>query len=378
MNGPSAPRIEALSVAVCHEWLTTYGGSEQVAQRIGDALGARDVYTTTARQNLADRLFPQTDVKVTSRWGDNRLLREHWQWFLPFMPIWWRSVDLTSYDLVFTSSHATVNAVRVPPGTPHLCYCHTPMRYAWDWRSEIERFPLPMRRLWPPVAALLRRADRRWAQRVTLFVANSEHVADRIRRYYGRDAVVVYPPIDTDFWTPGDEARNDYFLFAGRLVPYKRPDIAVRAATEAGVALVVAGAGPEAPRLKRLAGPRVRFVDSPSGEELRRLYRSARAFVFPGVEDFGMTLVEAQSCGTPVLALKRGGAMEAVVDGVTGHLYERDEVAALAEEMIGFDPGAYRSEDLRKHALGFSVSRFESEIRRLVEEVLTGRASDQR
>jgi glycosyltransferase involved in cell wall biosynthesis len=289
------------------------------------------------------------------------------------MPYAWSHLGLEGYDAVVTSSHACVNAIRVPDGVPHISYCHTPMRYAWQWRSELGRVPIPLRPLWPAVASWFRGADRRWARHVTRFIANSRHVAARILDAYGREADVVYPPVDTAYWTPAEGGgRSGEFLVAGRLVAYKRVDVAIRAAEAAGIPLIVAGDGPELPRLRHVSGPNVRFVVDPSRDELRELYRGARALVNPGVEDFGMTMVEAQACGTPVLALARGGATEAVIDGVTGTLYADPAPATLAMELRSFDPTRFDAERVRDQARRFDATRFDEQITTIVGEELAG------
>jgi glycosyltransferase involved in cell wall biosynthesis len=359
-------------VALCHEWVTTYGGSEQVAQRLARVLGVRDVFVFAARPELARELFPEQRLHV-HHWGSGRLGREHWQRLLPIMPYAWSHLTLGGYDAVVTSAHACVNAIRVPEGIPHISYCHTPMRYAWQWRSELSRAPAPLRPLWPAAAAWLRRADRRWAQRVTRFIANSRHVADRIRDSYGREADVVYPPVDTTYWTPSaDDARSEAFLVTGRLVAYKRIDVAIRASEAAGVPLIVAGGGPELPRLRRMAGANVTFVVDPPRDDMRELYRRAQALLNPGVEDFGMTMVEAQACGTPVVALARGGAREAVVDGVTGVLYKDPEPGSLAAVLTSFEPGRFDPAAIRIHAQWFDSAQFDDAIEGIVADVLHG------
>ena len=340
------------------------------------ALDIRDVFTFAADDQLAATLFPGANIQVVNRLGGGDLARRRWQWFLPVMARTWAAVDLNGYELIVTSSHAAVNAVQPAPGAKLISYCHTPMRYAWDWRPEIGRIPLPLRPFWPAIARRLQAQDRRRAQNVTQFVANSKHVAERIRSYYGKTAIVVYPPVDTTFWTPADgpadEPKDDYFLVAGRLVAYKRADIAVRAAALAGVRLVVAGSGPDIARLKRIAGSKVEFVEEPGQTELRDLYRSARALVFPGVEDFGMTMIEAQACGTPVIAFKRGGALEAVVDGVTGLLYDDPTPTGLATVLKKVDTGRYSREALRSHAERFDARRFDERFLAVVTAVLDG------
>ena len=359
-----------MHVALCHEWLTVYGGSDQVAAALARTFDIEDVFTFAEDPALARELFPHSKVRVAHRLGDTHLARKHWGWLLPVMPYAWKRLDLSEYDIVITSSHSCVNAIRVGPGASLISYCHTPMRYAWEWRSELGRFPVPARALWPALAAAFRAADKRWAARVTTFVANSRNVADRIARYYGREAEVVHPPIDTEYWSPDPNvAREDFYLYAGRLVAYKRPDIAVQAATEAGVRLIVAGAGPLAARLRGLAGPTVEFIDNPSNERLRDLYRTTRALVFPGAEDFGMTVVEAQACGAPVLARAEGGALETVVDGVTGKLYADPSVQGLAGEMKTFDPGRYSIHDIRSNAERFTPDVFAERMRQIAATV---------
>jgi len=363
----SSPRV-----AVCHEWVTTYGGSEQVAQRLVNALDATDVFTFTARPELAEALFPGRRVHV-SPLGRTASAREHWQRFLPVMPRAWAAFDLRGFDAVVTSSHACANAIRVPDGTVHISYTHTPMRYAWEWRDELDRVPVALRPAWPAIAAVLRRQDANRARRVDAFVANSEHVAGRIRDAYGRDAQVVHPPVDVSWWTPPTEpSARTAFLVAGRLVAYKRVAIAIEAARLAQVPLVVAGEGPQLEQLRRMAaGAEIRFVVGPSREELRELYRSARALVVPGVEDFGMAMIEAQACGTPVVARGTGGAREAVVDGETGSLTPDGSAVTLASALLRFDGAAFDPPRVRAHAERFGVERFDAEIRQVVDRALT-------
>jgi glycosyltransferase involved in cell wall biosynthesis len=359
-----------MRLALCHDWFTTYSGADQVAAALADVFDITDVYTFAKNDAVAAELFPDVDLRFAHRIGTTAFARDHWGWLLPLMPYAWSRLDLSGYDVVLTSAHSCVNSIRVPSGTPVISYCHTPMRYAWEWRRELGRFPLPARALWPVGAALLRAADKRWASHVTKFVANSHNVADRIARYYGREATVVHPPIDTDYWTPDPAVeREDFFLYAGRLVAYKRPDIAVHAANRSGVRLVVAGSGPESKRLKVIAGPSVEFVESPTREALRDLYRRTRALVFPGVEDFGMTLVEAQACGAPVIARGEGGAVESVQDGVTGTLYTDPSPAALAEVLVAFVPSKLSVDDIVSNAARFRRDRFEEQMRDIVAQV---------
>jgi glycosyltransferase involved in cell wall biosynthesis len=273
-------------------------------------------------------------------------------------------------DALVTSSHAVVRAIRVAPGIPHVCYCHTPMRYAWDFESERARFPGPVATAARPAMALLRRIDRETAQGVTRFIANSRAVAERIRRFYGRDACVVHPPVRTEYFTPGSATRGETFLYVGRLVSYKRPDLVVEAFGELPHRLLVVGDGHLGPALRERATPNVEFIESVTDEELRNLYRTARALVYPGEEDFGIVMAEAQACGTPVIALGRGGATDIVQPGVTGWLIERQDVAALQSAVRTAARTDLEPTAIRAGAERFSADRFRAAIRSAVAETI--------
>lgn len=351
------PDLEGARIALCHEWTLRAAGSEKVASSLAELLQPDAVFTLAADPAVAAEVFPGARV-FTPTLGLRPGVHARWDRLLPLLHLGWRSLDLSGYDLVVTSSHSCVNAVRTGPSTHTISYCHTPMRYAWAWREELRRVPPPLRPLWPAVAGALRAVDRRVARQVDTFVANSSFVADRVHTAYGVAATVVHPPVDTEFFAPSEgSAREGYFLVAGRLVDYKRPDLAVEAARRADVDLVVAGDGPVRPRLEALAGPRCRFVTAPSDEQLRDLYRGARALVFPGVEDFGITPVEAMACGTPVLCQAVGGAAESVVDGTSGRVLARQSVEGFADALRAW-PSEWSREACRTVAEGFSAAAF--------------------
>jgi glycosyltransferase involved in cell wall biosynthesis len=290
--------------------------------------------------------------------------------FLPLYPGLVEAFDLDAYDLVVSSSHCAAKSV-VAPRAVHVCYCHSPMRYAWDQFGEYfgprqvgKAASLALR----PVMAAMARWDRATAGRPDRFLANSQYVAGRIRRYYNRRSTVVYPPVDTDFYRPAGRLRPSApgFLVVSALVPYKRVDVAIEACRKAGVALRVAGDGPELQRLQQLGGNDVEFVGWKSDEEIRTLYQDATAVLLPGVEDFGMVPVEAQACGTPVVALNEGGAVESVIDGSTGVLITQGSPDALADGIrrtlgLTFDPAV-----LRANAIRFSRQRFLTEFQAAV------------
>jgi glycosyltransferase involved in cell wall biosynthesis len=293
----------------------------------------------------------------------------HHEWFLPLMPAAWRLTEVRDVDAVISSSHACANGVRVAPGIPHLSYCHTPMRYAWDFASEAERFPAPLRPAARAGMAWFRRWDRRAARRIDRFIANSTAVAARIAQSYGRESAVVHPPVRTDFFTPGGD-RDDGFLFVGRLVAYKRADLAVEAFRGLPFELTVVGEGPAGESLQHDAPPNVRFVEDVSDEELRALYRSAVALVAPGVEDFGITMAEAQACGTPVLAANAGGSRDIVVDGVTGTLVEPASVEPLRAAVREAAERPFDYDEIARNAQRFSAARFREGIRSEVERAI--------
>lgn len=356
------------AAVLCHEWLTTFGGSDQVASHLAETLRISLIFTYIAWEDAVAQLFP--DRRVTAIGPRLGLAQRRWQWLLPHMPFAWRNLDLSAYDLVVTSSHAAVNSVRPRHDALLVSYCHTPMRYAWDWRAESNRFPALLRPLLPAMAAALRIADRRWSQRVDLFLANSRFVAARIARSYGKPSLVIHPPIETSYWKPDNGNDEDFFLASGRLVAYKRPDVIVAAAREARVGLVVAGDGPMLPLLRKLGSSEVRFVVAPSRDQLRDLYRRARAYVFAGVEDFGMSIVEAQACGTPVIALAAGGALETVEPGRTGMLVPDPTSSAFAAALRSFRPEDFDPQLVRELALRFDARHFDEAVKWAVERAV--------
>jgi glycosyltransferase involved in cell wall biosynthesis len=360
-----------LRVAIAHEWLIRYAGSERCVDEMLGAFPDARLLTTIARPECLPRSF---HVAETSWLQHIPGALEHHEWLVPVMPLAWQlRKKIHDVDIVISSSHACAKAVRVAHGIPHLCYCHTPMRYAWDFDSERGRFPALIR---PPAKILLaglRRWDRGAASGVTCFVANSRAVADRIRRNYRRAALVIHPPVRTDYFTPGGE-RDEFFLYAGRLVSYKRPDLVVDAfAGLPQLNLVVAGSGPMLQELQRRATPNVRFVDAPDDSELRALYRAARGVVHAGEEDFGISMAEAQACGTPLLALRRGGALDIVLHGETGLFFDTttpEAVQAAVRASAGVD---WDVASIAASAQRFSSQRFNEEIRAVVSDLVEGR-----
>jgi glycosyltransferase involved in cell wall biosynthesis len=355
-------------IAVAHEWLIAYAGSERVVEQLLETFPGADLLTTVLdREDVPATLHGARPSPLVQRLPG---AKGNHEWFLPLMPLAWRlRPALRGLDAVISSSHACAKAVRVEQGTPHLCYCYTPMRYAWDFESERDRFPAPIRPAARAGMAAFRRWDRRKAARVDEFVGISRAVAERIERSYGRRAQVIHPPVRTNFFTPG-RGRGDHFLYVGRLVGYKRPELALEAFAGLPYELVVVGEGHLEARMRERAAPNVRFAGTVDDDRLRELYRSARALVFPGEEDFGLVMAEALACGTPVIALGHGGALDIVEPGVSGWLFARQSAADLRAAVRRAAEEELDAAEIRRRAERFGEERFRSEIEAAVAELV--------
>jgi len=354
-----------VKIALTADWMDTYGGGDRVLQHLHEMFPEAPIYTAVydARKTLPG--LRGADVRTSFIQRIPGIRRSHMA-FLPLMPMAFEEFDLTEYDVVITTSSACAKGVVTRPGTLNLCYCHTPCRYIWDLYPEYTRGRLA-RPFFAPVAHYLRMWDRLSSDRVDHFVANSREVAGRIRRHYRRDAEVIYPPVDVDRIRPSGEPPEDFYLVVSRLVGYKRVDLAVEAATRLGRRLVVVGRGPEMKRLSALAGPTVELRGWASDEEVASLYARCRAFLFPGFEDFGMSPVEAQAAGRPVVAYGRGGALETVVDGSTGVLFDEQTVDSLCDAILRLERMELDPAVCRRNAQRFSPAEFRRRMLAMVE-----------
>jgi glycosyltransferase involved in cell wall biosynthesis len=290
-------------------------------------------------------------------------LETHYRRYLPLFPMAVASIDLTGYDLVISSSHCVAKGARPRGDAVHLCYSHTPMRYVWDRYLDYfgpERLGVPARWLVRPIAEGLRAWDVATAPRVHRFAANSEYVARRIRRYYGRNAEVIPPPVDTDFFTPGPDGPGDFDLVVSALVPYKRIELVFAAYRGTGRALKIVGTGPERARLEGLRPSEVELLGRVDDATLRDLYRRCRAVILPGVEDFGIVPVEAMACGRPAVVFREGGGAESVVEGETGVVFDEASPASLRAAVDSLGGMRFNTAALRARAEAFSRSLFET------------------
>ncbi|HPW20773.1 MAG TPA: glycosyltransferase [Vicinamibacterales bacterium] len=361
-----------MRIAFVHDWLTGMRGGEKVLEALVSLWPDADVFTLVHARGSVSPAIEARRIRTSAIQRLPAATRVY-RHYLPLFPAAIEMLDLDAYDLVISSSHCAAKAAVVPGRARHVCYCHSPMRYAWDQFAEYfgaERVGRAAEAAYRPVMAWLARWDAGTAPRVHRFLANSAFVASRIRRFYGRAASVVYPPVDTEFFQPGGEPAGDHLLVVSALVPYKRIDLAIAGCRAAGVPLRVAGDGPDQKRLERLAGPGVTFLGRLTDEQVRDEYRRARGVILPGAEDFGIVPVEAQACGRPVVALARGGALETVIDGQTGVLFERASAEALAEAVGRLASLRADAALLRAAAERFSKARFLERMRAAVDEAL--------
>lgn len=356
-------------MALAHHWLTGMRGGERVLQEIAAIVGPVPIYTLLARH---ERLTPELlahEIRVSFLQRIPLVRRRH-RWALPLMPRAAARMDLTAYDVVICSDAGLAKAMRWRPEALCICYCHSPPRYVWDlydqYRREAGRIG---GLLLAATAGRIRERDHAAAQRVAVFVANSHFVAERIRRHYGRKAVVIYPAVRLAD-VAADSPPEDFYLVVCELVGYKRVDLAVQACSRLGRRLIVIGEGPQLRRLRKLAGPTVRFLGFRDDATVRDHMRRCRALLFCGEDDFGLTPVETQSFGRPVIAFGRGGACETVLDGRTGLWFRDQTVESLIEAMKRFEEGSPRlwvPQAIREHARQFDAALFRARFRRLLD-----------
>ncbi|MFI5167920.1 MAG: glycosyltransferase [Thermoanaerobaculales bacterium] len=358
-----------MRVALVHDWLTGMRGGEAVLAEIASFFPKAPIYTLFARpERLEDELtrHPVHTSYLQRLTFGGRAYRK----LLPLMPHAIAGFSLNGYDLIISSSHCVAKGVIPPPGAVHVCYCHTPMRYLWDQREEYMHYTS---RLLRPLLRSLLEHLRTWdvvsAARVDHFVANSRLVARRIERYWRREAEVIPPPVDTDFFTPGDASRGGLLMVAA-LVPYKRVEVGIAVAQELELPLTVIGEGPLHGQLARRAPRGVRFLRRVSQERLRDEYRAAALLLVPNVEDFGMVTVEALACGTPVVGLANTGAADVVVSGEHGELVADGSVAAIVAACREVMARRWDPRNLRERAESFSRARFRRRFGYLLERVL--------
>ncbi|MBN1136239.1 MAG: glycosyltransferase [Anaerolineae bacterium] len=360
-----------MKMALVHDWLNQIGGAEAVLEALVELFPAAPVYTSIYSPEAMPAAYRRWEIHTT--WM-NRLpaIHRRHQPYLPLYPLAFGGLTLRGYDLVISNKSAFCLGVRTPPETRHLCYCLTPTRFVWDYDAYVEREQIgrPARLMTRLLLGWLQRWERAAAQRVTAFAAISTEIQGRIQRFYGRDSAVIHPPVSTRRFHRGPAgSHDDYFLIVSRLIPYKRIDLAVQAFSELGLALWVAGDGRDRARLEALSGPSVRFLGRVPDEALPELYARCRAYILPGLEDFAIAPVEAMAAGRPAIAYARGGALDTVVDGVTGTFFSEPTAASLAEAVRRFDDLDFDTAAIRAHAQQFDASVFKEKIGAWVTQI---------
>jgi glycosyltransferase involved in cell wall biosynthesis len=362
---PVSKELRGMRVAIVHYWLVGMRGGEKVLEGLCELFPSADIFTHVYEADQVSPTIRNRTVRTTFIQNLPRA-RLWYKYYLPLMPLALEQLDLRGYDLIISSESGPAKGVLAPVGAPHICYCHTPMRYIWNLYTDYLSGAGPLRRIAMPwLAHWLRQWDVTSAARVDRFVANSRTTAARIKRYYGRESVVVYPPVDLDSFAIVDDI-GDFFLFVGELVPYKRPELAVEACSRLGLPLVVIGGGEMLEELRRRAGPTVRVLGRQPFDVLKDHLQRCRALIFPGEEDFGIVPVEALACGRPVVALARGGALETAGVAPGCVLFDEPSVEGLVDALRRLDRRpSVPPRALREFAQRFSRERFLREMERV-------------
>ncbi len=358
-----------MRLAIVHDWLNQLGGAEQVLETLVEMFPEAPVYTSIYWRDGMPLTYRSWDIRTT--WMD-RLpgIHRHHQPYLPFYPLAFAGLELSGYDAVLSNKSGFCHGVRTGNAI-HICYCLSPTRYVWDFENYASREALPavLKRALRPLIRLLRRWDYQAAQRVHHFVAISHEIQARIKRFYGRPSIIIYPPVETGRFQPSP-THDDYYLIVSRLVPYKRIDLAIRAFNQLRLPLLIAGTGRDRAALEAMAGPTISFLGYVPDAELPRLFARCRAYILPGVEDFSIAPVQAQAAGRPVIAFGAGGALDTVVEGQTGAFFYEPTPEALADAVRNFNPEDVDPQLCRANAERFAAPLFRERLRQFIGECI--------
>lgn len=360
--------IKSPRVAIVHDWLVG-GGAEKVVLELHHMYPDAPIYTSYSTEEWRKNLDNKVVTGYLQHLGSLRK-------YLPFLRVWWFShLDFSQYDLVISSSGAEAKGIKVPSGTIHINYCHSPTHYYWSRYNDYIKHPGfgvfdPVARIGLKLlVGLMRRWDYRAAQRPNYIIANSTHTQAEIKKYYDRDSVVIHPPVDTARFVNLPNTKRDGFVIAGRQTPYKRIDLAIAACTKLDTPLTVLGKGPDHNKLVSMAGPTVKFVTGASDDDIVKYFASAKAFLFPGVDDFGIVAVEALAAGTPVIAYKAGGALDYVIPGKTGEFFEEQTAGSLVSALKSINSSKYSTDNIKQAALAFSEANFQKKFLAFIKEL---------
>lgn len=354
-----------MRIALINDYLIDFGGAEKTFKVLIEIFPDADIYTLFYDPKIKEMFFNNKNFHTSFLQKFPNFLKKHYQFLLPFLPIATESLDLRDYDLVISSSHSFAKGIITRPKTIHICYCYSPTRYLWD-KSRPKSF-LNYFRIW----------DRQASERVDYFVAISRIVQERIKKYYKRDSVIIYPPAiasSTCEVLRADspiQSQKEFYLIVSQLREYKRIDLAVEAFNKLGLKLIIIGEGPEKRKLKRMAKKNIKFLGWKSDEIVAEYYKNCVAFIFPSDDDFGIAPVEAMSCGKPVLAFRGGGALETIIEGKTGEFFDFQNVAVLADGVrrLRLNLNRYDHKFISDHAQKFSRQKFEKEFKEFIDKL---------
>lgn len=359
-------------IAIVCDWLTNMGGAEHLVYSLHKAFPDAPIYTSVFSPEKCP-IFKDLDVRTTYLQRLPRKLRERHQLFSLLRTSAFRSLDLKAYDVVISSASAEAKSIRVRKDATHICYCHTPTRYYWSHYEEYKKEPgfgalNPIAKLILPLfVRVMRRRDLQAVAGVDQFIANSHEVQQRIKTYYHRDAIIVYPPVETERFAPkGSVQKENLYVVAGRQIPYKRIDLAIRACNALDRRLIVIGNGSEHEALAKMAGPKTEFLTNVTDDQIARYFQCAKAFIFPSLEDFGIVPVEAMAAGTPVIAFKKGGALDTVKDSKTGIFFEEQTVQSLVDALRRFEAMQFDGHTIIAHAKTFDEQVFIRKMQKLI------------
>lgn len=359
-----------MKIALVHDYLVQDGGAEKVLGVLQEIWPDAPTYTLFFDSKKLPT-FAAKDIR-TSFLQKMPLALKKYQWYITLMPTATERYDLSEYDVVVSSTSAFAKGIITRPDAIHICYCHTPTRYLWsDTHSYLQELRVPrlIKTLLPPVLSRLRAWDQQAAQRVDHFIANSKTVQQRIQKYYRKDSHIIFPPVDTHRFHTSPRPKT-YFLTGGRLVAYKRFDLVIDACNKTGIRLKIFGSGPVESDLRRQAKSNITFLGKVGDEALHDLYADAKAFIHPQEEDFGITPIESMAAGRPVIAYRKGGATETVIEGLSGEFIDTQTWEELADHLIRFDESTYDPQKIKTHAEQFGRERFKQDIQNYLKQIL--------
>ena len=359
-----------MKIAIAHDWLNQMGGAENVLEVLVSMFPEAPIFTTIYAPNLMPPAYRNWNIQ--SSWLNYApAIHRHHQPYLPLYPAAVRSLNFNDYDLIISNKSGFIHGIKTRPHQKHLCYCLAPTRYVWDYEAYAarERIGGLLGRLMAPLLSGLRRWDYQAAQQVDSFCAISTEIQQRIQTYYHRNSLIIHPPVDTEAFQPTPSPSEDYYLIVSRLIPYKRIDLAIQACTQLKKRLIIVGTGRDQASLEAMAGPTIEFTGYLPRDDVIRLMANCKAFIFPGYEDFGLTPVEAQAAGRPVIAFARGGALDTIKDRETGLFFQEPSVECLIAAIETLESLSLDPQHIRNNAEFFGIERFKQAMLAWISQI---------